>query len=294
MKVLVFSGTTEGREISSRCAALGFDTTVSVASGYGREMAERDAAGSFGRLTVVENRLSEEEMERVFLGFDCVVDATHPFAVEVTANIARACAAVGKPCLRLLRKKTAFPLDGQSSGNGECFFESDSMDAMCADLAAFDKSRLERGLPLPVVFVSTGSKNISCFERLSMFPDRFYFRVLPSVDSISACIGRGVPSKNIIAMQGPFSELMNEAMFRDTGAGALVTKESGRNGGFFEKVSAAKKCGMAVFSVRRPVEEGYNVFEDIGELEKELGRLDEGRVLDWNRNGKLGGDDCRG
>ena len=70
MRVLVFSGTTEGREAAARCLSLGFDTTVSVASGYGRELAEEDG----GNVKILENRLSEGEMEELFKSFDCVVE----------------------------------------------------------------------------------------------------------------------------------------------------------------------------------------------------------------------------
>ena len=292
MRVLVFSGTTEGREVSLRCAALGFDTTVSVASGYGRELAEEDG----GNVKILENRLSEGEMEELFKSFDCVVDATHPFALEVTANIKAACASVGLPCLRFLRSgpDSAFGGAVPFRADGSDFFEFDSLEDLCRGLSAFERNLLEKNLPLPNVFVSTGSKNLECFRSLISFEERFFFRVLPSVDSIRLCQAAGIRSRNIIAMQGPFSEGLNEAMFRETNAGVLVTKESGRNGGFDEKVSAARKCGMKIFSVRRPVEGGYNVFENIEDLEKELKKLDERRVLDRDRDGESGRPHCGG
>jgi precorrin-6x reductase len=53
-------------------------------------------------------------------------------------------------------------------------------------------------------------------------------------------------------MQGPFSETLNRAMFEAADARILVTKDSGREGGFPEKVRAAKALGMKVAVLERP------------------------------------------
>ncbi len=72
--------------------------------------------------------------------------------------------------------------------------------------------------------------------------------------------------KNIIAMQGPFSAALNEAMFRECKAEILVTKISGKNGGFYEKITAARKCGMRVLAVTSPHECGAGVFKSEDEI----------------------------
>ena len=58
-----------------------------------------------------EISLTEEEMEALLVRerFDLVVDATHPYAAEVTENIARACRGAGVEYLRLLREADALP-----------------------------------------------------------------------------------------------------------------------------------------------------------------------------------------
>ena len=63
---------------------------------------------------------------------------------------------------------------------------------------------------------------------------------MPSIDSINACISAGIPSRNIIAMQGPFSKDLNEAVIKEFDCKYLVSKLSGRSGGFDEKIEAAK------------------------------------------------------
>ena len=56
-------------------------------------------------------------------------------------------------------------------------------------------------------------------------------------------------------MQGPFSEELNRALIRQLGTSVLVTKASGRAGGFEEKIRAARACGNTVVVIHRPVRE---------------------------------------
>ena len=58
--------------------------------------------------------------------------------------------------------------------------------------------------------------------------------------------------KDIIAMQGPFSADMNKALINECGAKVILTKESGRNGGYYEKLEAAGECDIKAVVVRNP------------------------------------------
>ena len=66
---------------------------------------------------------------------------------------------------------------------------------------------------------------------------------------------------HLIAMQGPFSKELNIAMLKDTDADYFVTKESGKAGGFEEKLEAAKETGVTLVVIGRPAETGHSVEE---------------------------------
>ena len=104
-KLLIFAGTTEGRMLAQAMAEKGFLVTASVATGYGREVLPQGE-----NLTVLTGRLDEGAMEGLLEkeGFCQVVDATHPYAQDVTQNIRKACEKVGTPYLRLLRPGSLF------------------------------------------------------------------------------------------------------------------------------------------------------------------------------------------
>ena len=99
-EILIFAGTTEGRELAEHLADAGVRCTVSVATEYGAQI-----LGPGKGRSVLQGRLTEEQMEFLIReeGYTCVVDATHPFATEVSAQIRKACEETKVPYLRLAR-----------------------------------------------------------------------------------------------------------------------------------------------------------------------------------------------
>ena len=90
MKILLFGGTTEGRVLSEARTQRGDDVTVCVATDYGREeQAQVDG------VTILTGRKGPEEMRALMATCDLVVDATHPYATEVTALLKEAAGATG-------------------------------------------------------------------------------------------------------------------------------------------------------------------------------------------------------
>ena len=245
MKIVIFSGTTEGRALSRLLAEQGAEVTVCVATEYGRE-----EQGAMAGVTVLAGRKTPEEMADILRESDLCVDATHPYAVQVTKSIRTACAAAGVPYRRLLR---------QDSG--------ETGDAIIVDSAAEAAERLER-MPGNVL-LTTGAKELKAFSTLE--PTRLFPRVLPTHESLAACEAAGIPHRNILAMQGPFSQELNEALIRQFHIAVLVTKDGGTAGGFLEKVQAARSTGAALILIRRPEETG-ETFEEIVQSCEELMR----------------------
>ena len=89
MKVLIFSGTTEGRALSHLLAERGAEVTVCVATDYGRE-----EQGTAENIKVLTGRRTPEEKLALLRDCDLCVDATHPYAVEVTKSVRAACTAI--------------------------------------------------------------------------------------------------------------------------------------------------------------------------------------------------------
>ena len=239
MKIVIFGGTSEGRELSNELAKAGAEVLVSVASEVGVE--EQGAAEG----VAVEWGVKDEDGIRGMIrGADLVIDATHPFAVLVTDNIRHAAETEGVERLRLLREETP------AGEEADIRYAKDPRDA--ARMAAAIGGR---------VLLTTGSKDLGIYAA-AIDPELLYPRVLPLVASIEACEEAGIPHRNIIAVQGPFSEELNKAVIRDYETEVMVTKDSGAAGGFPEKIRAAQECRIPVIVIMRPEEEGLS-FDEI-------------------------------
>lgn len=251
-KILIFSGTSEGRKLAEFLSEAKISSIVSVATEYGKTVMEENEY-----ITVREGRMNESEMEQ-FLAeqkISIVIDATHPFATEVSQNIKAVTAKQNLPYLRLKRNTRV-----SEEAKENCRWFADT--ASCAK--ALKKTTGK-------ILLTTGSKELKAFAEEIQEKDRLFVRVLPSVESLSICQSNGIMGKQVIAMQGPFTEQMNEALLQQYHIDYLVTKETGKSGGFFEKISAAEKCGITTFVIGNPeTESGYEFLELLKELEKLL------------------------
>jgi len=217
MNVVVFSGTTEGRSFSRALAALGAAVTVCVATELGAE-----EQGCADGITVRTGRLDAEGMTALLRGAVLCVDATHPYAAEATRNIRAAAAAAGVEYHRLLRPASPLPAGSV-------------VLADAARAAAYLADRPGR------VLLATGAKELPAFAALD--PARLYPRVLPTLAGIAACEAAGVPHRNILAMQGPFTKELNAALLHQFHIDYMVTKDGGAAGGFAEKAEGAARGG---------------------------------------------------
>ena len=228
MKILLFAGTGDGHALALWLREKDIPFTVSVATEYGEALLPEGMDVHVGRLDAPAMK------ELMGQGYTLAVDATHPYAVEVTKNIRAAAEAAGLPYLRLLR---------QSDGDALCR-RADSMEAAAELLLALPGN----------VLLTTGSKELHHFARPGL-RERCFPRVLPMADSLERCLSLGFPPKNIICMQGPFTREMNVATARQFDIKTLVTKDTGGYGGFREKAEAAREAGCTLLVVERPAEE---------------------------------------
>ena len=237
-KVLIFGGTTEGRGVAERLLAQGVPCTVSVATQYGEEVMEPHPL-----LEIHTGRLEQGAMAQLMRDglFCCVVDATHPHAQEVSAQIRAACEKTGLPCLRLQRETGRTEKTGGERADDRCVFVNDVEEA----------GTYLAGLPGRVL-VTTGSKELGRFVKALGDASRVTARVLPAEASLQACREAGLAGSQIFAMQGPFDTEMNCALIRHADASWLLTKETGAAGGYPEKLRAAQECRIGAVVIRTP------------------------------------------
>ncbi|MDE5930949.1 MAG: precorrin-6A reductase, partial [Lachnospiraceae bacterium] len=272
-RILIFAGTTEGRKLSEHLAEAEIVHTICVATEYGEIVLKQDKFTKVHR-----GRMDRKEIE-AFLKeeqFAAVVDATHPYAKEITRNIKTAVTelegqGMAVSYLRLSRDCDAAKEEGRQVENSVqkkngaesrmlCFETNEA----CAEALAHTEGN---------ILLTTGSKELSQYCLSDEMKRRLYVRVLPSLESLSLCMEQGICGKQIIAMQGPFTAEMNEAVIRQYDISHFVTKESGVSGGYPEKLEAAERTGTKLYVIGCPKEEaGYSFSETCRELEKICGK----------------------
>lgn len=247
--ILLFAGTTEGRHIAKVLKDQPVSVTVSVATEYGETL-----IAPAENITVLHGRKNAEEIEALIRETQAqlLIDATHPYAAEITKTLKAVAEKTGTEYLRVLRASE------QADG---CVFVDDT-DAAIAYLNTLEDN----------VLLTVGSKELSCYTAVKEFETRLFARILPVKESTDAAFALGFSGKHLICMQGPFSEELNEAMIRAIDAKILVTKDTGASGGFAEKIRAARACGATPVVIRRPDEEtGVSEMECLARLSERFG-----------------------
>lgn len=272
--ILIFAGTTEGRQLAEYAVKEGIPCIVSAATEYGEELLENDLQlqkekHKKSELRVIHGRMDQQEMEAFFekeqVGL--VIDATHPFAVIVTENIQRACKNSGIEYLRCLRD---FLTEARAVRSEKFACDKSDSSVVCVNSVEEAVDYLEQ--TQGNILITTGSKELDKYTCLTNYKERCYARVLSVLPSVMQSIDLGFSGKHLIAMQGPFSREMNLALLHQTEAKYFVTKESGKNGGFAEKLEAARQSGAVLLVIGRPEEEGVSVEKAEQEMRK------------WNRD----------
>ena len=234
--ILVLAGTTEGRKIAAALEKEGHRVIASTATAYGGELLGRTFGGE-----IISRPLNSTELLRLIKTkkINRVIDATHPYALEISSNARQACLKATVPYERIERA-TVSNLDADN----EMIIEVDSFEAAAELASTFTENDGK-------IFLAIGSNKLHCFSA-RIDPYRLVARILPVPDSIAKCLALNIQPANIIAMQGPFDEELNKLLLCRYNTLVLVTKESGMAGGTAEKISAAQSLSIPIILITRP------------------------------------------
>lgn len=250
--MLFLAGTSDARALAVRLAAH-YDVLATVVTDSAAKSLTDEGIHTFvGRLTAEE--MAAKVKER---GDDMIVDASHPFAEEASKNAQEAAKLADVPYCRYERTSEDFtnPL-----------ITAVETYEQAADVALARKGN---------VMLLTGSKTLQIFAEKLVGVDgiRMIARMLPRLDNMEKCAALGVEQKNIIAMQGPFSRELNEALYKQFDTTLMITKESGKAGSVDEKITAALDLGIEVVLITRPKIQYDNAFDTFEAVEQFIGGI---------------------
>lgn len=245
--IFLAAGTQDAREIARLLLTHNYEVTASVVSDYGKILLSEEP-----QLTVIEQKLDAAAMHKVLKEKDIkiFVDASHPYAVNISAIAMQVCHQLGIYYIRYERPTVALP-------DYEKLCEVTSFTEAAEKAAQLGKN----------IFLTTGSRHLDEFKGLIGAPAyTVTARVLPVIESIEVCTQAGMLPKEIIAMQGPFSKELNEAMYQQKNSDVVIMKNSGRLGGSDTKLAAAIAMKIAVVVISRPKMKYEHLVTDKKEL----------------------------
>ncbi len=250
--ILVLGGTSDSLKVCDRLESIGIQEFVlSVATEFGRELAQSHAS------EIVNGKMNKNEMVEFIKENEIrqVIDATHPYAVEVSRNAMDACEETDIKYIRFERKSLLEDIKYQ----GE--FIVDSIEEACNMVISHEEWEN--------VFIATGSKNLGTYVKL-LKSKTITARVLPTSDVLRSCEAMGLNADNIMALKGPFSKEINIALLKHADIDVVITKESGFAGGFIDKIDACAELEIPVIIIKRKTIDYQRVVHDIDEIERSI------------------------
>jgi precorrin-6A/cobalt-precorrin-6A reductase len=236
MRLLILGGTTEANALARHIAGpTDFAPILSLAGRTQNPIAPPIPyrTGGFGGVNGLKDYLTEVKI-------DAVVDATHPFAAQMSAHAVEACASLSLPIAIFTRAAwRAVP--------GDRWVQAADMTKAAAALG--DAPRR--------VFLTVGGLQLAAFAAA---PQHHYLIRTIDPPDVSA-----LPDHRLILARGPFAVEDEIALMRDAEIDVLVTKNSGGKA-TAAKLAAARALGIEVIMVERPKSEDVPTFERLDAL----------------------------
>jgi len=223
MRLLILGGTAQASALAARIAER--DDLSGVLSLAGRTQNPAAArlpmrVGGFGGAEGLRAWIAAERI-------DAVIDATHPFAAQISGNAAQACEAANMPLLIFTRPPWA-------RQDGDRWIEVDAIEQAVPTLGEAPRR----------VFLTHGRLQLAAFA--SAPQHRYLVRAIERPEGIEA-----LARHRLILARGPFNREDEAALMRDERIDIVVSKNSGGEA-TYAKIEAARSLGLTVVMVRRP------------------------------------------
>jgi len=239
-RTLILGGTSDASQLAAEIARAGFDAVYSY-GGRTRAPAEQPLPtriGGFGGVSGLADYMRRE-------GITHVIDATHPFAAEMSRNAVGACAETGTPLIAIERSPWV-------KTPGDNWIE---VADVTAALAALPETPAK-------MFLAIGRQHIAPFASK---PQHTY--TLRFVDPPEAPLPFAA---DVIVSRGPFTFDGELEMMRTRGIAWIVARNSGGDGAR-AKIDAARMLGLPVIMIARPELPDRQRVESVAEIMQWLG-----------------------
>ncbi len=237
-RVLILGGTAEAAGLARALAGVAGIATITSLAGRTRSPAAVPGevrVGGFGGPVALIDYLGRQDI-------GLVVDATHPFAAQISRHAAQACQAAGLPRLLLARP----PWTAQAGDN---WIPAADAEAAAAALSGLGPDLGQR------VFLAIGRQELAAFAELTEL--RFLVRLVEEPDEPPP-----LAAYRLVLGRGPFAVDREIELLRKHSIEVVVSKNSG-GAGAGAKIAAARELKLPVVMIERPPAPASETAEDV-------------------------------
>ncbi len=232
----MLGGTTEATQLATALAKTGYDALFSYAGRTNRPVAQPlpTRVGGFGGADGLADFLKDD-------GITHVIDATHPFAAQMSTNAITACGNTEIPLV-------AFERPPWQAELGDNWLSVSDITAASLELPDHPAR----------VFLAIGKQHIDAFAAR---PEHFY--LLRLVDTPTQALP--LPNAHAVIARGPFDEAGDLALLQEHNINIIVAKNAGGQGAA-AKLAAARALGLKVIMIDRPHIPARRVLGTVGDV----------------------------
>lgn len=245
----VFSGTSDGNALAGQLAQHGYPVVVSAATSYGADVAAMATLDCPG-VTIWSGPSGVEARKQALILSKArvLLDATHPYASLMSQQLIDLSRSLGIAYIRYERPSAVDPAVLPAINSAA---DSDATSpVLCDSIEHAAQQAIASGKR---IFLSTGSKDVARFlQAPGAGACEWFVRVTPEPEMIQRALDAGLPRSHICAMQGPFSQAFNTALWQDWNIDCIVSKDSGAAGGYQAKRAAAQALAIPFLVIQRP------------------------------------------
>ncbi|MBS4190789.1 precorrin-6A reductase [Bacillus sp. FJAT-49705] len=254
--ILFLAGTSDARELAIQVQNQGHPLLATVVTESAAEsLKAHDIPYQVGRLSVDDMIVLIQRRE-----MNCVIDASHPYAEEASRTAMAAAKACDIPYIRYERPKEQFT------------------SPLITEVESYEEAAKAAQSHKGTIMLTTGSKTLEIFTKYLMRDEiRLICRMLPNIGNMEKCNQLGIKQKDIVAIQGPFSESLNKSLYEQYNVTLMITKESGKVGSVDEKMTAALQLGIPIILIKRPKIDYENFCSSFEEVTQTLGGFINGK-----------------
>lgn len=243
-RVLILGGTGDAIELAAKATEIPGVEVITSLAGRTRQpvlpskgRSENIRIGGFGGVAGLTDYLRQQQI-------DALIDATHPFASQISGNAAAAASAIGIPHLMLIRP-------AWDKREGDRWIEVDSHEAAAAILPELAQR----------IFLTVGRQELAAFAHLNVASlaarakplsaekDNHLWFLMRMIEP--PLPGSLIPSGKVLLERGPFSLEAERSRLQQYEIGAIVSKNSGGNA-TYTKVIAARELNIPMVMIQRP------------------------------------------